>query len=106
MVAGCFLAKAQDKGVAKLQLNIGAAVPVGDFGESRNNRSGFDQTGRSIGFNLYVPVVKNVQLTFGYSNISMKVNRSEYDSYSEKGLRSGLSRGLYVTRNFLYNSSL
>ena len=106
MGAGCFLAKAQDKGVAELQLNIGAAVPLGDLGESRNNTSGFAQTGRSIGFNLYVPVVKKMQLTFGYSNISMKVNRSEYDSYSEKSLRSALSRDLYVTRNFLYKSSL
>jgi len=106
LLAFCVEGQAQEKGDWELQLNIGAAVPTGDLGESLNDKSGFAQTGRSIGFNLYAPIVKKVYLTFGYSNISMKVNRSEYDSYSENALRSSLSRDLYVTRNFLYKSSL
>lgn len=89
-----------------MQLNAGIAIPTGNCGESTSNRYGFAETGRSVGFNLYAPIVKKMQLTFGYSNISMKVNRSKYDSYSENALRSSLSRDLYVTRNVLYNSSL
>ncbi|MDB9963501.1 hypothetical protein OAD50_00200 [Vicingaceae bacterium] len=106
LIAFCARGEAQENGDWELQLNAGIAIPTGNLGESTSNRFGFAEIGRSVGFNLYALIVKKVQVTFGYSNVSMKVNRSKYDSYSENALRSSLSRDLYVTRNFLYKSSL
>ena len=105
-VAFCLEGQAQEKGDWELQLNAGIAIPTSDLGESTSNRSGFAEIGRSVGFNLYAPIVEKLHLTFGYSNISMAVSREDYDLYNSDQIKNALARELYVTENFNYKSTL
>jgi hypothetical protein len=47
-----------------------------------------------------VPIAQKVLLTFGFSNIGMKLDRAGYDDYTEEVIRDMLIKELYITRSF------
>ena len=97
---------AQEKFPVNLQVKAGNSIPLATLGEARNDSSGFAQSGRVLSLNLLVPLFKGIDITFGYSNIAMNVNRTKFDKFTENKYRNELEKNLYVTNNFSYLSTL
>lgn len=91
--------------VPKMRIQVGAAIPAGDFGATRSlTSSGFAATGRSLGLGVLYPINSGFDLIAFYSNKRFSVNRDKYDVLSERRVRTEL--GNLVTENFRYTSTL
>ena len=93
--------------VTKAVVRAGVAIPLGEFGSSREtDKSGFAQVGRSIGAGIYYPLSKGIDLAINYTNNSFTINREKFDNYLQLLLKREINSVSRVTEEFSYQSNL